>query len=94
MRALAREVFGERDPAALFTRARPVRLEKRGELTLIEIDLPHAVREDIDVTLLGDELLVRVRDAQRRIALPASMAGRAVDSVRLNDGVLEIGFEP
>jgi arsenite-transporting ATPase len=94
LRALAREVFGERDPAALFTRARPVRLEKRGELTLIEIDLPHAVREDIDVTLLGDELLVRVRDAQRRIALPASMAGRAVDSVRLNDGVLEIGFEP
>ena len=94
LRALAREVFGERDPAALFTRARPVRLEKRGELTLIEIDLPHAVREDVAVTLLGDELLVRVRDAQRRIALPASMAGRAVDSVRLNDGVLEIGFEP
>jgi arsenite-transporting ATPase len=94
LRALAREVFGEGDPAALYTRSRPVRLGKRGDLTLLEIDLPNAIREEIDVTLIGDELLVRVRDAQRRIALPSSMAGRAVDSVRLSDGVLEIGFEP
>ncbi len=94
LRALAREVFGESDPAALYTRSRPVRLGKRGDLTLLEIDVPHAVREEIDVTLHGDELLVRVRDAQRRIALPSSMAGRAIDSVRLADGVLQIGFEP
>jgi hypothetical protein len=42
----------------------------------------------------GDELLVRVRDAQRRIALPASVAGRAIDSVRLAGGVLAVDFAP
>ena len=94
LRALAREVFGESDPASFYTRSRPVRLGKRGDLTLLEIDVPHAVREEIDVTLHGNELLVRVRDAQRLIAVPSSMAGRAIDTVRLADSVLEIGFEP
>ncbi len=71
-----------------------MRLGKRGDRTLLEIDVPHAVCEEIDVTLHGSELLVRVRDAQRLIAVPSSMVGRAIDSVRLVDGVLEIGFEP
>ncbi len=94
LRSLGREVFGESDPASFYTRSRPVRLGKRGDLTLLEIDVPHAVCEEIDVTLHGSELLVRVRDVQRLIAVPSSMAGRAIDTVRLADGVLEIGFEP
>jgi hypothetical protein len=35
-----------------------------------------------------------VRDAARRIALPASIAGRAVGRVRLQAGTLRIEFEP
>jgi arsenite-transporting ATPase len=91
---LAEEVFGERDPAEVFTRARPIRLQKRGGRTVLAIDLPNASPEDLEVTALGPELLVRVRDAQRRIALPESVAGRAVDEVHLVQGVLEVVFGP
>jgi arsenite-transporting ATPase len=94
LRALARQLYGERDPAALFARGRPIRLEKRASRTCLEIDLPSAVRDEIAVTAHGDELLVRVRDAQRLIALPASVAGRPVAAVRLAEGVLSIEFEP
>jgi len=94
LRALAREMFGERDPAALFAHGRPIRLQKRDARTCLEIDLPNATRDEIDVTAIGDELLVRVRDAQRRIALPASVAGRSVAAVRLARGVLAIEFGP
>jgi arsenite-transporting ATPase len=94
LRALARDLFGERDPAARFAHGRPIRLEKRDGRTRLEIDLPGASRDDIDVTSLGDELLVHVRDVQRRIALPASVARRPVDAVRLAGGVLEIDFGP
>jgi arsenite-transporting ATPase len=90
--ALAREVYGEQDPAGRFTHSRPIRLAKREDRTLLEIDLPHAAKEEVDVTAHGDELLVRVRDAQRRIALPASLTGRALEAVRLSKGVLEIVF--
>ena len=69
-------------------RVYPVQLFSRFDLLLFLIR-----REEIDVAVRGDELLVGVRDARRRISLPASVAGSAVASVRLRRGVLEIAFE-
>jgi arsenite-transporting ATPase len=93
LRELARHVYGERDPAAVFTRARPIRLRQRGGRTCLEVDLANARKEEIEVSLHGEVLLVRVRDAQRRIALPASVAGRPIAHARLEGGVLEVAFE-
>jgi arsenite-transporting ATPase len=93
LRALAREVYGERDPAELFLRRRPLRLAKRGDRTVLSLDLPLACDDEIDVWVRGDELWVGVRDFERRIALPASVSGLAVAETRLEDGVLEVAFE-
>ena len=49
LRALAREMYGARDPAAHFAHGRPIRLAKRDARTLLEIDLPSATRDEIDV---------------------------------------------
>jgi arsenite-transporting ATPase len=92
LRQLAREMFGERDPAAFFTHSRPIRLEKREGRTVLEIDLPNATPGEIDVSAHGEELLVRVCDFQRRICLPASVAGLAIAGVSLEKGRLEIFF--
>jgi arsenite-transporting ATPase len=92
LRDLARETFGETDPAALLTRSRPIRLSKRNGRMLLEIDLHNAAPGEVDVSAHGAELLVRVRDFQRRISLPASVAGRAPDSVALEKGVLTVTF--
>ena len=73
--ALGREVYGERDPAELFVRRRPVRIAKRDGAALLEIDLPSARADEVDVWLRGDELFVRVRDFERRFALPGSLGG-------------------
>ncbi|MEB2345328.1 MAG: ArsA family ATPase [Deltaproteobacteria bacterium] len=93
LRALAREVYGERDPAALLRRGRPLRWRRVGPSTLLEIDLPGASKEELEVTLHGEDLHLRVRDALRRIALPASVAGRRLGAASLRRGVLEIRFE-
>jgi arsenite-transporting ATPase len=94
LRGLARQLYGERDPAARFAEGRPIRLQKLDARTCLEIDLPSATRDEIEVTAHGGELLVRVRDVQRLIALPDSVAGRRVAAVRLAKGVLSIEFEP
>jgi arsenite-transporting ATPase len=94
LRALGRVLFGETDPAALLTRARPIRLEKRDARTVLEIDLPNALPEDVDVAVHGADLLVRLRDAQRIVSLPSSVVGRGVEGVRLTKGVLEVVFAP
>ena len=85
-------MYGDRDPAQFFTRARPVRFEKRDGRTLLAIELPNALPDEVNVALRGDELFVNVRDAGRRITLPASIAGSEVASAKLSDGVLEVVF--
>jgi len=94
LRALGLQLYAEQDPAQLLCRTRPIRLEQRGKRTVLEIDLPHAKREEVDVVVHGADLLISVRDAQRLVSLPASVAGRELDEVRLVDGVLELAFAP
>jgi arsenite-transporting ATPase len=89
---LSEAVYGARDPAELMARGRPIRLEKRAGRARLEIDLPGASKEEVDVGVSGGDLAVRVRDAERLIALPASLAGLELERVRLHAGVLEVTF--
>ncbi len=86
------QIYGAEDPARLFTRERPVRLVKRGGGTVLEIDLPGASKEDIDLRTRGSELWIRFRDAERLVALPGSVAGRAIAGTRFDAGVLHVRF--
>jgi arsenite/tail-anchored protein-transporting ATPase len=90
--ALGRDVYGERDPAALFVRRRPVRLAKRDGATLLQIDLPSARADEVDVWVRGGDLFVRVRDFERRFTLPASIGGLSIADTRWRNGVLEVRF--
>jgi arsenite-transporting ATPase len=92
--ALAREMFGERDPCERMAAARPISLYKRGPRTVLAIELPGASKEEVDVVATGAELFVRVRDARRRIALPDSLQGKRVEESRLERGRLEVVFAP
>lgn len=92
--ALAREVYGERDPAALLQRGRPLRWRRVGASALLEIDLPGVAKEELEVAMHGEDLHLRVRDALRRIALPASLAGRRLTAATLRRGVLEVKLDP
>ena len=90
--ALGKELYAGRDPSEIFIRSQPIRLEKRGGRTWLELDLPGAVKEEIDLVERGSEIVVRVRDASRIVALPASVAGRAIERARFEDDVLRIEF--
>ncbi|MCL4686393.1 TRC40/GET3/ArsA family transport-energizing ATPase [Myxococcota bacterium] len=94
LRALAREVYGETDPAAILHRGAPLRWRRVGASPLLEIDLPGTSKEDIEVTLHGEDLHLRVRDALRRVALPASVIGRQLAGATLRRGTLEVRFAP
>lgn len=94
LRRLSAAVYGAGDPAALLHRGRPIRLRKTGRGTVLEIELPNVEKDDLDVGVHGAELHVRVRDAQRRIALPDSLAGRTIAEARLQGGVLAVVFGP
>jgi arsenite-transporting ATPase len=91
---LGRELYGDRDPAERFCERRPLRLTKRDGATVLSIEVASVEGEDVDVLVRGDDLWVGIRDCERRVALPDSLAGLAVASAELVDGVLEVAFEP
>jgi arsenite-transporting ATPase len=92
LEALARDLFGEEDPASRFSTGRPIRFRRVGGRTRMEIDLPGIAKEEIEVLAKGAELHLRVRDGRRSISLPESLVGRAIEKVRLREPVLEIVF--
>ncbi len=87
---LARELYADRDPAEHLARLPPLRFERCGERTRLRLAVPGMRADELSVIARGAELFVGVRDAQRRIALPASLVGRPVASARLEHGELEI----
>jgi arsenite-transporting ATPase len=89
---LGREVYGDRDPAELFVRRRPVRITRNDGVTLLEVDLPSVHADDVDVYARGADITVSVRDFERRIALPDSLVGRRIASTVWRDGTLEVRF--
>jgi arsenite-transporting ATPase len=91
---LGREVYGARDPSEIFVRARPIRVSQRAGRTRLEIDLPGCSKEEVGIEVRGAELVVRVRDAYRLVALPDSIVGRTVSETQLEQSVLSVLFEP
>lgn len=91
---LSQVLFGDADPAGFFSHACPIRLRKDAASTVLEIDLPNFERDEVRVVSAGSDLVVHVRDAQRLVALPDSVAGRRVESVALAGGVLAVSFAP
>src|SRR4029450_5398770 len=88
--ALAREVYGERDPADVLHHGRPLSWRRVGAKTLLEIELPNVSKEEIDVAVRGEDLHLRVRDGRRAIALPASLVGRPTQGARLRGSTLVV----
>ena len=90
--ALGREVYGARDPIARFTNRRPLRFSRSDGAPTLEIDLPSVSAGEVDVCVRGSDLTVGVRDFERRITLPASLAGLAIAGTHWRDGTLEVRF--
>ncbi len=89
---LGRRTFGQTDPALIQTEVRPISLRKAGADTDLEIALPGVSKEEVEVKVVGADLHVRARDAERLIALPDSLQRLALSSVRLREGVLRLRF--
>lgn len=92
LQALAGRLYAERDPAALWRQGRPIRLVTHSGHPRLEIELPGAVKETLEVNARGDSLVIRLRDTSRIVALPRSLVGRSVRRAQLREGVLAVDF--
>ena len=61
---------------------------------MLRLPLGFAEKGQVDVTLVGDELILQVGSYKRNIIVPRALAQQEVRGARLEDGELRITFRP
>ncbi|HSJ97123.1 MAG TPA: ArsA-related P-loop ATPase, partial [Myxococcota bacterium] len=90
-------LYGDRDPAARLADPPRLRFARRAAADgafAVELPLPNARREELDVAKLDDALLVRAGGWRRAIPLPRRLARLSLASARLEAGRLVVRLAP
>jgi arsenite-transporting ATPase len=89
---LGRDVFGEEDPVRRWPTEAPVRFVTRDGHPTIELKLPYADGNDIELVQRGDTLYLRVGAYRRSLVLPVAYAASRVERAAFADGVFTLRF--
>ena len=95
LRALAGELYGERDPSApLFEgQAHHITPAQGGGYTL-NVPLPFAAKDDLELYRDRDELTLRVGNQRRNFVLPRALWELQATQARFTGDTLQINFVP
>lgn len=93
---MAEDVFGDRDPAAVYYDVPPIHLEPTDadipgyDMT---VHLPGVDKTSLNLTVVGSELVADLNNYRRNILLPRLLADCDLTSARFEDDYLRIHFE-
>ena len=91
---LAKEIFGDQDPAQVFFVGQAQEVVEEGDDFILKLPLPHVELEKVNLTKRGDELFVRIGNFKRDLLLPAVLAHREASGAVFSNGTLHVRFPP
>jgi arsenite-transporting ATPase len=71
----------------------PMSIAKDGDSFVLSMSLPFTERDELELSVKGDEMFVRVGPYRRTLILPKSLSTRVVASAALRHERLEVVFE-
>jgi len=89
----AQATFGELPPEAVLCEAPGIRFGRDERGGFVEVPLPGADLDALDIAKIEDDLVIRTASATRSLALPHTLAGQALAEARLAEGRLCVYFE-
>jgi arsenite/tail-anchored protein-transporting ATPase len=90
---LGAEVYGDSDPASVLFTDDPMSVTKEGDSYVLSLKLPFATREEIELSVKGDELFVKVGPYRRTIMMPKVLTARVLAAAQMREDRLEIRFD-
>lgn len=90
---LGESVYSGGDPASIFFRQNPMRIETLDGKFVLTLHLPFAEKGELDLFQKGEELFVRVGSLKRNILLPRILLSHAIQSAKLEKDNLKIVFQ-
>jgi arsenite-transporting ATPase len=91
---LGRLLHGDADPAASHRSQAPYRFQKKGTAYTLTLDLPFISKEEIDLAVAGEDLIVRVGNFRHHVPLPRTLSNFSPSRARAENGSLTVQFEP
>ncbi len=91
--ALGRTLYGDRDPAASYRGEAPYSYRKKGGLYVLSLNLPFVEKDEIDLAIVGADLIVRIGNVRHHIPIPRTLAGWSPAGARVEDGKLTVKFQ-
>jgi arsenite-transporting ATPase len=92
LRALGRDLYGDRDPAASYRGDAPYRYTKRNGAYVLTLDLPFVAKEDVDLAVASGDLIVTVGNVRHHIPIPRTLSGFSPAGAKVEDGKLTVRF--
>jgi arsenite/tail-anchored protein-transporting ATPase len=89
---MAKETYGDRDPAQHFATTNPQRIDKDGGDYVLTLKVPFADREAVDLSRHNGELYVTIGNYRREISLPRVLAQRDSAGATIENGELRVRF--
>lgn len=89
---MAENIYGEKDPTAFFYTEKPMEIKKIDGYYNLLLKLPFARKEDLNMWIKGDELIIRYQNYKRNILLPRTLASLKMEEARLSGDILKIKF--
>ena len=85
-------IYGDGDPAQYFSATPPCQFLKVDGRNLIKLHLPFVGKEEVDLSKIGDELIVRVGNIKKSIVLPRAFATLEPKTAKLEEEYLLLDF--
>src|SRR5947207_2951522 len=90
---LAKVIFGEQDPTAIFHRGPVQEIKRVGDTYILSLPLPHVEMNKVLMTKKGDEMIIEIGNFKRDITLPSILSTHEAIRARFVNNALEIHFQ-
>ena len=92
--ALGASLYEDRDPAASYRVEAPYSYRKRGGIYVLSLNLPFVEKGEVDLAIVGSDLIVRLGNVRHHIPIPRTLAGWVPSGAKMEDGKLTVRFQP
>jgi arsenite/tail-anchored protein-transporting ATPase len=87
-----RHIFGDANPAEIFCGAKPMTIVKEGGEYFLSWHIPGVKKDEIDLWVKGEDLILKTPKYMRNMVLPAVLEGKKISGAVFKNDYLKITF--
>jgi len=90
---IGQALFGDTDPTSFFYRGRPYQLKVENGHHVLEVALPFANKDTVQLSRSGDEMRIQVDGSRRTLILPRALVDAPTRGAKMEGGILRVEFD-